>query len=278
MAYRVFRRWPLFSLFVLSAIVLAAIFAPWITPHNPLVGELRERHTPPLFFGGTANHILGTDNQGRDILSRIIMGARISVMVAAVTLGIGGTFGTVLGLVSGYCGGWVDELLMRLVDVKFAVPLILIALIVASTIGASFGSLLAILAFWIWGRFARQVRAEVLTLKETDYVSLARVAGASPMRIMFRHILPGVMNTVIVVATLQVGLVILVEASLSFLGAGIPPPTPAWGSMVAEGRLYLSTAWWISIIPGLAIGLTVMALNFLGDWLRDRLDPRLRQL
>ena len=272
------RRYPYVSGSILVVIIMCAILAPWITPHDPLIGNLRERHQPPVFFGGNANHILGTDNQGRDLFSRIIMGARISMVVAAVTLGIGGGIGTFLGLVSGYYGGWVDEVIMRLVDVKFAVPLILIALVVASTYGPSFRNLLIILAIWIWGRFSRQVRAEVLTLKQADFVQLARIAGASPRRIMFRHILPGVTNTVIVIATLQVGLVILVEASLSFLGAGIPPPTPAWGSMVSDGRLYLSTAWWVSIVPGITIALTVLALTFLGDWLRDRFDPRLQQI
>ncbi len=191
---------------------------------------------------------------------------------------IGGGFGTLVGLVSGYFGGWVDEILMRIVDIKFSLPLILIALALAIIWGASIQLLMGLLAFLIWGSFARQVRGEALVLKETDYVKLARVAGASTTRILHKHIFPGVMNTVVVVATFQVGSVILAEASLSFLGAGIPPPTPAWGSMASAGRLYITTAWWVTLIPGLAIALTVIAFTLLGDWIRDKVDPRLRQL
>jgi peptide/nickel transport system permease protein len=229
--------------------------------------------------GGSTKFLLGTDHLGRDILSRVIYGARISMIVAAVTLGIGGTFGVVMGLASGWYGGIVDEVLMRLVDIKLSIPLILIALVLVITIGQSLGIIVAVLAIFIWPRFARQVRGEVLQLKTMDYVALADVAGASTARILFIHIFPGVINTLIVVATLQVGIVILLESTLSFLGAGIPPPTPAWGSMVAEGRDKMAGGiWWISTFPGLAIMLTVVSLNLLGDWLRDTLDPRLRQL
>jgi len=202
----------------------------------------------------------------------------VSLLVAAVSIGAGLAVGVTSGLVSGYYGGLLDEFIMRMADVSRAVPYILIALIVAIVFGQSLAAILGILAFATWPVFARQVRAETLVLKETDYVSLARVAGASTVRIMFRHILPGVVNTVTVVATLQVGALILTEAILSFLGAGIPPPTPAWGVMVADGKDYLTQAWWVSFFPGMAIFLTVLGLNFMGDWLRDFLDPRLRQL
>jgi len=228
--------------------------------------------------GGSASHILGTDHLGRDILSRIIFGARISLIVAAVTLGIGGTVGTFLGLVAGYHGGWVDEIIMRLVDIKLSIPLILFALVMVLTFGQSFEMIVIILVLYIWPRFARQIRGEVLQLKNMDYVALAKVSGASTWRIMFKHIFPGTINTLIVVATLQVGFVILVESTLSFLGAGVPPPTPAWGSMVADGRDFLALTWWEATIPAIAIFLTVMSLNLFGDWLRDKLDPRLRQL
>ena len=227
--------------------------------------------------GGT-KYLLGTDHQGRDILSRTIYGARISLIMAAVTLGIGGSIGVVLGMVAGWYGGYLDELIMRLVDIELALPLILVALVLVVALGQSLMIIVAILAIWIWPRFARMVRGEVLRLKTMDYVLWARVAGASTFRIMFVHLFPGTINTVIVVATLQVGIVILVEASLSFLGAGVPPPAPAWGSMVAEGRDKLASSWWIATIPGLAIVVTVMALNLFGDWLRDTLDPRLRQV
>lgn len=202
----------------------------------------------------------------------------MSLILASVTILIAGTTGTALGLVSGFLGGWTDEILMRLVDAANSIPVILIALVLAEIAGPSFGLLLGVLALGQWPRFARQVRAEVLKLKELDYVSLARIADASVVRILIKHILPGVMPTIIVVATAQVGSVILAEASLSFLGVGVPPPTPSWGGMIAEGRLYITVAWWASAFPGLAIALTVLALVFLGDWLRDRLDPMLRQL
>jgi len=228
--------------------------------------------------GGSFKYVLGTDQLGRDILSRIIFGARISLIVAAVTLGVGGGIGIIVGLLSGYYGGWVDELLMRLVDIILALPLILVALVLVVAFGQSFEIIIAVLALWIWPRFARMVRGEVLQLKNLDYVSLARVAGASTPRILFIHLFPGTINTVIVVATLQVGIVILVEATLSFLGAGVPPPDPAWGSMVADGRNHLVDAWWVATMPGVAILLTVMSLNLFGDWLRDKLDPRLRQI
>ncbi len=273
------QRWPISSIIILTALFIAAVGAPWVAPYDPSQdGSLDDRHIPPMFFGGTAEHILGTDHLGRDTLSRLIYGARISMLVAAIVLVIGGGIGTLIGLVSGYFGGWVDEVLMRIVDIKFSLPLILIALALAIIWGSSIQLLMGLLAFLIWGSFSRQVRGEALVLKETDYVKLARVAGASTSRILYKHIFPGVMNTVVVVATFQVGSVILAEASLSFLGAGIPPPTPAWGSMAAAGRLYITTAWWVTLIPGLAIALTVIAFTLLGDWIRDKVDPRLRQL
>ena len=227
---------------------------------------------------GFPKYLLGTDHLGRDLLSRTIYGARISLIMAAVTLGVGGSIGIALGLIAGWYGRIVDEIIMRLVDIELSLPLILVALVLVVSLGQSLTIIVAVLAIWIWPRFARMVRGEVLTLKTTDYVSLARVAGASPFRIMFVHLLPGTINTLIVVATLQVGIVILVEASLSFLGAGVPPPEPAWGSMVADGRDRLADAWWIATIPGFAILITVMSLNLFGDWLRDKLDPRLRQI
>ncbi len=228
--------------------------------------------------GGNSRYLLGTDDLGRDILSRSIYGARISLIIAVVTLGIGGAIGTGLGLIAGYFGGLVDELLMRIVDIFLALPLVLVALVLVVAVGQSFFITTMVLVLFIWVRFARQVRGEVLQLKTMDYVALAKVAGASTPRILFVHLLPGVVNTLIVVATLQVSIVILVESTLSFLGAGVPPPTPAWGSMVADGRDFLADAWWISTMPGIAILLTVLSLNLFGDWLRDRLDPKLRQL
>ena len=273
------RRLPLIPMTIILLVIVAGIFADLIAPHNPRVGILSERNTPPAWSSeGTSNHLLGTDQQGRDMLSRILHGARISLIVAAVTLPTGGTIGVVLGLLAGWYGGWVDELIMRLVDVLLALPLILVALVMVVSLGQSLEVILAVLAIWIWPRFARMVRGEVLRLRTMDYVALAQVSGASTLRILATHLFPGVINTLIIVATLQVGIVILVESTLSFLGAGVPPPTPAWGSMVSDGRDKLAVAWWISTLPGVAIMLTVMALNLFGDWLRDTLDPRLRQL
>ena len=273
------RKWPVIPVAILFILVFAAISAPFLAPYHPVRGDLRARSTPPSWQeGGSTDHILGTDHQGRDLLSRMMHGARVSLTFAALTMAIGVALGALLGAVSGYMGGHVDEIIMRLVDLTNALPFLLAALVVVSVFGASFRTLLIILSLFAWGGYARQVRGEVLQLKEMDYVALARVAGASPLRIILKHLLPGVANTLTVVATLGTGNIILAESTLSFLGVGIPPPNPAWGSMVADGRNYIATSWWIAVIPGVGIGLTVLSLNFLGDWLRDYFDPRLRQL
>ncbi len=273
------RRLPLIPMFILAVFVFTGITATWIAPHNPERGDIRARNQPPAWLeGGSTKYLLGTDHLGRDSLSRVIFGARISLVVVAVTLGVGGVFGVLLGLMAGYYGGWVDEVIMRIVDIKLAIPTILVALVLVFALGQSFIIIIAILAIAIWPRFARNIRGEVLQLKTMDYVALAKVSGASTPRILFIHIFPGVVNTLIILATLEVGIVILLESTLSFLGAGVPPPTPAWGSMVADGRDRLAVAWWISTMPGLAIMFVVVAMNLFGDWLRDVLDPRLRQL
>ena len=226
----------------------------------------------------TWNHILGGDQIGRDVLSRVIHGARVSLVVTVISLGSGLLIGVSMGLVAGYFGGFVDEIIMRITDVWLGLPFILIAIVVVIALGQTMTILLMLLALLAWTPFVRNVRGEVLSLKTRDYVALAKVAGASTFRILIWHILPGVLNTIIVIATLRVGQLILTEAILSYLGAGIPPPTPAWGAMVADGRSFINDAWWISFFPGVAIFLIVMSLNFLGDWMRDRFDPRLRQL
>ena len=286
-AWRFFRRYPILPVAVIVILAVMAIFAPLVAPHDPLRANLDKINRPPAWMCvtqageetcGGADNLLGADTQGRDLLSRTIHGSRISLMVAGVVLLAGGVIGTALGVIAGYVGRMWDELIMRFVDFVFAVPFIVLALVAAVVFGASLWLTIILLTFTQWPPFARQVRAETLTLKTMDYVASARIVGASPVRITVRHILPGVLNTIMVVASLRVGQLILTEASLSFLGVGIPAPTPVWGGMVAEGRAYIATAWWVSVIPGMAIFLTVFAFNFLGDWLRDFLDPRLRQL
>ena len=274
------RRYPVIPVAVLLIVlVIPALFAELIAPHDPIDGNLRARLLPPAWTdGGDWSYPLGSDRQGRDILSRMIFGARTAALVSLAALAVGGIIGSVLGLVAGYFGSWWDHIIMRLVDINLSLPLILLALVLVVLFEPGTATTVAVVALLLWSRYARQVRAEVLTLKEMDFVARARVAGASNLRIIFRHILPNVFNTIIVLATLQVGNVILLEASLSFLGAGIPPPDPAWGVMVAEGRDFIVTSWWLSVIPGLAIMFTVLSMNLLGDWLRDYLDPRLRQL
>jgi peptide/nickel transport system permease protein len=215
---------------------------------------------------------------GRDILSRIIHGARISLVVSLVAIFVSGSIGTILGLIAGYFGGRTDTIIMRLVDVSLALPTILLALVLVAAVGSSFSTVIAVIAVILWARYARQVRGEALSLKTQDFIARARVSGASHVRIMVRYIFPNVVNTLVVLATLQVGAVILLESTLSFLGAGIPRPTPAWGVMIADGRELIVTAWWVALFPGLAIMLTVLSLNLLGDWLRDHLDPKLKHV
>ena len=291
-AWMIFREWPLLPGIVMGVLVIAAIFAPLIAPTDSRTQSLADKNHEPVWFGNpepterdikrgrdkSGLYRLGADAFGRDILTRVVFGARVSLQMVAIAMMSGVVIGTALGLAAGYWGGWIDELISRVVDFWLALPFIMVAMVVAIVWGQSFTIILILLALLAWSPFVRNVRAEVLTLKQRDYVNMARVYGASDWRILTRHLLPGVTNTIVVIATLRVGSLILAEASLSFLGIGIPPPTPAWGLMVAEGRQWLTTAWWISFFPGLAIFLIVMSMNFFGDWLRDKLDPRLRQI
>ncbi len=280
--YVFLRRWPILPGLVLAALVISAIFAPWLAPQAPNVQALRDRNAPPVWLDDeegtwTQSYLLGADQVGRDVLSRIIHGARISLAVAGVALLSGLLVGVSLGLVAAWYGGIIDEVIARTVDIWHALPFLLLAIVVVSLFGGSLTVLMGVLAMVSWAGFVRNVRADVLTLREREYVLMARVCGASTFRVIVRHILPGVVPTIMVIATLAVGGLILTEATLSFLGAGIPAPTPSWGLMVSEGREYLTTAWWSSFFPGLAIFLVVMSLNFMGDWIRDFTDPRLRQ-
>ena len=273
------QRLPLFSLGIIGAFVVVALLAPLLGLSNPQEQSLRKRFRPPVWEErGTWEHPLGTDRLGRDMLSRIIWGARVSLAAGVVTVLLASAFGAAVGLVAGYYGGRVDIALMRFTDATMSFPVILLALILAVTVGPSFTNVVVAIAVILWARYARVIRAQVLTLMQLDFIAQSRIAGAGGWRIITRHLFPNTLNTLVVLVTLQIGYVIIVEASLSFLGAGIPPPTPAWGSMISEGREYVTSAWWASFFPGLAILLVVLAFNLIGDWLRDTLDPKLRQL
>ena len=269
--------WVAFTIVVVMTFV--ALFAPLIAPHSAPEQSLPDKLRPPAWQeGGSSRHLLGTDLLGRDVLSRLIYGARVSMAVAFAALLAGGGIGLMLGILSGYVGGRVDAFLMRVVDATLTFPTILIALLLTVSLGQGLRTIIIAVTFIIWARFARVVRGEVLGVKNRDFVALAKVHGCSHLRIMAIHIVPNVMNTFMVLLTLHIGFVIIVEASLSFLGAGIAPPTPSWGQMVADGRGHIAGAWWLSVVPGVAILLVVLAFNLFGDWLRDWLDPRLRQL
>jgi peptide/nickel transport system permease protein len=273
-------RWPpTIPLVIVMALVLCGVLAPLLAPHSPVEGSLGDRLVPPLGMeGAKAGHPLGTDRLGRDTLSRLLYGARISLTVSVVGITLTGAAGSFIGLLAGFLGGWVDTLLMRLVDISLSLPGILIAVLLSVVFEPSFTNVVIVVAFLLWPSYARLVRGETLGLKQQEFVSLARIAGCSNLTIMFRHIVPNVLPSILVLATLHVGYVIVLEAALSFLGVGIPPPTPSWGVMVSDGRGLIEQAWWVSILPGIAILITVLSLNILGDWVRDRLDPKLRQV
>jgi peptide/nickel transport system permease protein len=262
------------GLAIILVLVLMAIFAPFVAPYDPTMGSLADRLTPPFWQeGGSSDHLLGTDLLGRDTLSRLIYGARTSLTVAIIAIFVAGSIGSSLGIAAGYLGGWVNTIIMRLVDLAFSFPSILLAMVLAVVFEPSFSNIILVISLVLWAEYARMARGETLKVKEMDFVALAQVAGVSRAKIMLRHILPNVASSLIVLATLQVGIVIIMESSLSFLGVGIPPPTPDWGSMVAEGRSYIVSAWWLSLVPGVAIVITVLSFNLLGDTLTELLNP-----
>src|SRR3984893_7646820 len=272
-------RVPWIPIAIISVIVVMALFAPLLAPYSPIDQTLRDKLLPPAWMAsGSDRYFLGTDAFGRDILSRLIYGARVSLLVALLALTGGGGIGLAVGIVAGYVGGAVDSVLMRLVDAAFTFPAILFALLLAVTMGQGLVTLVIAISLLLWASFARVIRGEVLMLRQRDFVALAKVRGCSSLRIMLTHILPNVLNTFMVLVTLNIGVVIIAEASLSFLGAGIPPPTPTWGLMVSDGRGRIAEGWWGSLRPGIAIPLLVLSVNVFGGGLRDRLDPRLRQL
>jgi peptide/nickel transport system permease protein len=281
-SFRTFRSdgFPLIPMSILGGLLFVAIFANVLAPHDPEVGSLGERFRPPFWQqGGSEKFILGSDHLGRDVLSRLIFGARVSIVVGFTAVIFAGIIGTGLGILSGYLGGWVDQVIMRVTDAWLAIPALTYAIFLAAVVGPSEMNIVIILGLVYWTRYARVIRGEVLSLKERDFVRLAIVAGCSKRTIMKRHILPNVLNSAIVLGTLMLGVVVVTEAALSFLGVGVPPPKPAWGLMLADGKKGLMAGyWWLTVLPGCCIMLMVLSANLLGDWLRVKLDPQLRQL
>jgi peptide/nickel transport system permease protein len=270
----VWRSWKaLIGIGVLALIVGSAVLAPYVAPHDPLDQRILERLQPPSFAGGHSQYLLGTDAVGRDLLSRIIYGGRISLIVGLSAVSIGGALGLTLGLLSGYSGAAADMIIMRVADLQLAIPFLVLALAIITVLRSGLLSIVLVLGLSSWVTYARVARGQVLSTRKRDFVEAARALGGSEARVLVRHVLPNIIAPVIVVATLEIGRMILAEAALSFLGLGVQPPAATWGGITADGRDYLGTAWWISTLPGVAILLTVMAINFVGDWLRDVLDP-----
>jgi peptide/nickel transport system permease protein len=266
----------LFGCVVVIVFVLTALAAPFVAPEDPVKTDLRHRLAPPGVAATDGRFsALGRDQLGRDIASRIIYGSRVTLVVAAAAVVLGGVIGLALGLAAGFFGGWTERVIMRLVDVQLALPLMLLALIIIAVLGPSLRNLVIVLALTSWTRYARIVRGEVLSLREREFVLSAVAAGAGALRIIVRHILPNVVSAAVVVGTLELARVIIMESALSFLGLGVQPPAASWGRMLADGRSYMATAWWLATFPGLAIVVLVLGVNLLGDWLRDHLDPRL---
>jgi peptide/nickel transport system permease protein len=263
---------------VIAAAVVVAAFAPTLAPSDPVKNRLLDRLTPPMWAqGGSARHPLGTDTLGRDVLSRLLHGARISLIVGLAAVLVAGVVGVGLGLVAGYRGGWADDCLMRLGDVQLAFPVLLLGVAVIAVLGASLVNMILVLGASGWVTYARIARGETIALKERDFVAAARALGAPARHVVARHLLPNVLPPLMVVTTFSVARTIIAEASLSFLGLGLPPPTPSWGAMLDEGRNYITTGWWLALFPGLAILVLVLAINLCGDWLRDALDPRIEK-
>ncbi len=266
---------PVLTCACCALLVLAAVFGNWLAPYPKDAVSLGASLLPPAWqSGGTMQHLLGTDQLGRDMLSRLIAGARISLATAAAATLVSGMFGVLVGLVAGYVGGILESVAMRVVDAFLALPFILLALALVATLGTGFGNIIMVMVIANWARYARLVRSEVITVKQRDFVTLARIAGVRPLIIMLRHVLPNVLNSVVVLAILDVGRAIILESSLSFLGVGIQPPDVSWGLMLADGRTFMGFAWWLTTLPGLMIVFAVLSFNSLGRWLHVRFDPR----
>ena len=266
---------PWIPIVILAILLVCSALAPQLSPHDPNDKDIINSRIPP---GQTSDYLLGTDILGRDMLSRMIFGARTTVYISLVALATGAIVGTVLGLISGYLGGVIGAVIMRIADAVMGFPTILVALVIVVLLGQGTENIIIAVAVTVWARFARMIRGDTLSIRERDYVILAKIAGVSPPVVIIRHVFPNVVNTLMVLTSIQVGQVILLEASLSFLGLGLAPGSPAWGIMVAEGRNVILDMWWLALFPGVAITIVVMAFNFLGDWLRDYLDPKLRRV
>jgi peptide/nickel transport system permease protein len=264
------------SWLIVLALLVAAVCSPQVAPHNPVRERLIDRLLPPAWGkDGEWRYLLGTDHLGRDVVSRIIYGSRVSLVVGFAAVAVGGSLGIVLGVMAGYVGGRLDEGIMALADIQLAFPTILLAITVIAVLGPSFTNLVLIIGLSGWVTYARIARGQVLSLREKEFVEASRAQGSDPLRTVCRHILPNMLSPLIVVATLDLARTIILESTLSFLGLGMQPPTPSWGGMLSDGREYLLTAWWIATFPGLALMLTALSFNRLGDWARDLTDPRL---
>ncbi len=270
---------PWVSLLVLVLVLICAAGGPAIAPHDPNDLDLSASFRPPFFeVGGSLSTPLGTDNMGHDLLSRIMVGSRVSVIITFYAIILSGSIGALAGMASGYFGGKIDAAIMRLVEIQQSVPSVALALILAAALQPGLTTVVVVITLTYWAWYARLIRGEVLSLKTRDYVAYARVAGVGTSTIFRRHLLPNILNTLLVLATLQIGQVILFEASLSFLGLGVQQPDVSWGLMLSDARQYITNAWWTITMPGLAIMVTCLSSNIVGDWLRDLLDPHLRQL
>ena len=277
--FRVARQLPIIPIVLLLPVIICGLFGPLFYPHDPTTMNLSMSLRPPGWLaGGDWSYFLGTDNMGRDLLSRLIEGARISLMVAVFGVGIAGFFGVAMGMIAGYFEGKVDNVIMRIVDTQMSIPAILLIILLAAVLGGGLATIVISVSLVFWTTYARVIRGETLSLKQRDFVALAKVTGCKDRRILWKHIFPNLVNTVMVLATLQLGRAIIIEAGITFLGLGIQPPATAWGLIISDGRIYMSTAWWVPTFAGIAIMITVLGANLFGDWLRDKLDPRLRQI
>jgi peptide/nickel transport system permease protein len=277
--FRIARELPIAAVLLLLPVLICGLFGQFFTPHDATQINPSLALRPPSWLTGQGlTHILGTDFLGRDVLGRIILGARSTLVVSVVGVVCAGIIGVFIGLFSGYLGGRFDLIIMRLVDMQMSMPAILLALLISAAMGAGLTAVIVVIAIVFWTQYARVVRGETLSVKQRDFVVMARVEGCSSRRILVKHIIPHVIDSAVVIATLQLGTAVMLEAALSFLGLGVQPPAVAWGKMIAEARLYIASAWWLPTFPGIAIMLTVLGANLWGDWLRDKMDPKLRQI